>query len=160
MILTAHRGKYAHMPMLIDDADYDLVKDHRWYVVKRETKNRRRYYGETCVNGKHIHLHRLILGYPDDDVDHINHDGLDCRRENMRVTTRSQNLMNQRSHGLYKGVTFDKSRDSWKAQIKFQDTNYFLGRFTTQEEAALAYNKKASELFGEFASLNEVKHDA
>ncbi len=102
-------------------------------------------------------MHRQIIGVTGrTEVDHINGDRLDNRRSNLRAATRQQNSWNsgaqrRRSRtSRYKGVSFDKSRGLWTAHI----LNKNLGRFDTEEEAALTYDKAATELFGEFAYLN------
>ena len=106
-------------------------------------------------------MHRLITNAPKGlMVDHINHNGLDNRRKNLRLCTVSQNNRNRRpitrpnKGSKYKGVTFDKKRNLFKAEIQHNKKKYFLGRFKSQIKAAQAYDKKARELFGEFAYLN------
>ena len=93
-------------------------------------------------------------------VDHINHNGLDNRKDNLRFVTRTQNGQNRRpnrnSTSAYKGVTWFKPTNKWCARIKDKNKRIFLGHFTCEHEAALAYNKKAKELFGEYVLLNEV----
>lgn len=107
-------------------------------------------------------LHRVIMNAPAGmEVDHIDGDGLNCRRYNLRICTRSQNRMNQRVRitpklSIYKGVTFDKSRDKWCARIKYFGVTRNLGRFEHETDAAIAYNVAASKTFGEFARLNQV----
>jgi hypothetical protein len=108
-----------------------------------------------------IKMHREILGLTDGRVliDHCNFDTLDNRRTNLRVCTFLENARHRRkrrnSAALFKGVPVNNSR--WKAMIRTQRGQIYLGTFQTQEEAALAYNKAAKETYGEFALLNEVK---
>ena len=82
-------------------------------------------------------------------------------RENLRIATQQQNMMNQRiqkrrKSSRFKGVTWDKSKSKWMSQINLNKKHFFLGRFEIEEEAAITYNKKAKEFFGEFANLNPV----
>jgi hypothetical protein len=81
--------------------------------------------------------------------------------KNLRLATSSQNCANspksKNNTSGYKGVTWHKQHKKWYAQISKDRKNYFLGLYFKAEEAALAYNKKALELFGEFAYLNDVK---
>jgi hypothetical protein len=95
------------------------------------------------------------------EVDHWNHDGLDNRRENLRVCTKAQNNHNCRKHrwhngeytsSKYKGVCWNKTEKKWMAYIHRKT----LGYFRTEEEAALAYNAAATRDFGEFAVLNDI----
>ena len=104
-------------------------------------------------------MHREILNPPDNiKVDHKNRIGLDNQRHNLRMCTNQQNLMNRGSvpntTSKYKGVTWYKPTGKWKAQLKFDSRNYHLGYFHSETYAAMAYDKKAVEVFGNFAHLN------
>lgn len=93
-------------------------------------------------------------------VDHIDGDGLNNCRSNLRVATAAGNARNrrksQRSPG-YKGVMYDpKGKRHWRAYIRCDGKKRHLGSFATAQEAAMAYNRAAITLFGEFARLNEV----
>lgn len=92
-------------------------------------------------------------------VDHINGNTLDNRRSNLRFATKSQNSINStKSSGVsnYKGVWFRQRKKPWVAEINKDGIKYYLGSYSNEVEAALAYNKKAVELFGEFAVENVV----
>ena len=104
-------------------------------------------------------MHRLILKAEKGQVcDHINHNGLDNRRKNLRLCTNSQNFGNQRKRpnksSIYKGVCFYKRDSKWQVGIECNYKKYYLGRFDNEIEAAKVYDKKAAELFGEFAYTN------
>ncbi len=91
------------------------------------------------------------------EVDHINHDGLDNRRCNLRLATRANNCHNQRSFkgsSKYKGVW--RVGEKWAACIRVDGRSKRLGTFVSEKEAALAYNQAAREHYGEFAKLNEI----
>ena len=120
-------------------------------------------YRVAVVDGKSYRLHHLIWIYHHGkkvpELDHINRDRDDNRIENLRPCTHTQNLGNMKARvHKYKGVTFDKFNNKWRAQITVDYSNISLGRYPTIEEAALAYNKAATEHFGKFALLNEVRH--
>jgi hypothetical protein len=87
-------------------------------------------------------------------VDHRNGNHLDCRRQNLRVCTTAENTRNQPLHKTtttgYRGVSFHRGSGKYRAQIKFNNHFIHIGVFSTPEEAAAAYDKKAKELFGEF----------
>jgi len=107
------------------------------------------------------YLSRIVLGAPaGTEVDHISGDTLDNRKANLRVCTRGENVSNCRRHkgnNLYKGSYYGKRQTGerkWLAQLKHAGTVYYLGWFLTPEEAAVAYNAKALELFGKFARIN------
>jgi hypothetical protein len=150
--MTLTRGKVA----LIDKADLAAVITRRWHA---------HFDGAYWSVASHAHptlyLHRLLLDAPEDRyVDHINGDGLDNRRVNIRLATNGQNQWNSRKRlgttSHYKGVHFRKDRDCWYARIKYRQRSYHIGSFESEQDAARAYNAKAVELFGEFARLNEV----
>jgi hypothetical protein len=147
---------------IIDDEDFDLVSQYKWFAVK----NRHVVYAYTTnkTNKKPVFLrmHSLILNaQPGQQVDHINGNGLDNRRCNLRFASNSKNQMNRfyiSGVSKYKGVSKDgrsKSRP-WKAAIQKDKKRYYLGTFSTEIEAAKAYNEAAKILFGEFARLNDI----
>jgi hypothetical protein len=149
------QGKYA----LIDEADFDLVSQHKWQAKP----HRRTVYAAAGLyeNGRHrvIRMHRLILQAGDgQSVDHINGDGLDNRRANLRFATPSQNQHNRRgsakASSSYKGVFWHKGSRKWLAQITVNWKAIYLGLYADEMEAALAYDCAARELHGEFARLN------
>lgn len=155
-----HAGKYL---ALVSDEDADLT-ELNWTVVIAETHTkvmyavRRPTVGHKRVNTK---LHRVILErvlgrelLKDEFVDHINMNGLDNRRENLRLATHQQNLANRtmtkQNKTGYKGVSKKKNR--FVAQIHINGRNKTIGYFKTPEEAHEAYCKKAKEIYGEFWS--------
>ena len=95
--------------------------------------------------------------WPEMEIDHINGDRTDNRIENLRVVTRSQNQHNRKGSNLtsqYKGVYWKKSNKCWVSQISYGGAKFYLGKFNDEKEAAVAYDKKATELFGEYARTN------
>lgn len=136
----------------IDDEDYPKVFKLHWTSGKYPIG----YSPETGL----IRLHRLILYCPNGyQVDHINGDKLDNRKCNLRLATKSQNMTNQpknRGGNRFKGVSRVSNSKKWKAQITKDNKYFHIGNFTTEEEAAIAYNKFALSLHGEFAYLNKV----
>ena len=147
------QGKVA----LVDDGDYDLVSRFKWLAAKapRTWYARRVDYG--AGRKKNESMHRLILNAPPDKiVDHINGNGLDNRRENLRLATKIQNNCNTRlrrdNRSGYKGVKRNALR--WIARIRIDRKLIHLGSFATKEDAARAYDNAARQHFGEFAKLN------
>lgn len=146
------RGLFA----LVDSDDYELVSQFSW----SSTPGRKTSYAVGWVNGRVVKMHRLILGFPDEHVDHRDGNGLNNTRHNLRKATVSQNHANTpppktNTTGL-KGVGYDKSRDCWYAQITVRNRHIHLGRFDTSQDAARAYREAAKKHFGEFAMTGET----
>ena len=145
------QGKFA----LVDDDKYDWLMQWKWCV----SKSGGGYYAKAWINGKMTRMHRLILNAKDNqEVDHRNHNTLDNRIQNIRLCTSAQNKQNSKpfknSSSKYKGVHFLKLVEKWGVQICCEKVKYNLGYFTSEIEAAKAYDAKALELFGEFAYCN------
>ncbi len=154
------QGQYA----IVDDADYDWLNRWKWCVTGIEGA----FYAirnSPKIKGKshQIFMHRIILGlaYKDgQEGDHRDHNTLDNRRDNLRICTHRQNIMNQslqkNKTSKYKGVCWDNSRKKWMVGIKINGKIKYLGRFEDEKDAAEAYNEAAKEYFGEFAFLNNI----
>lgn len=111
----------------------------------------------SSANGTAMLMSRFILSAEDGQfVDHINRDPTDNRRENLRFCNLSQNAMNRESliGSKFKGVYYCKQRGNWVAQITINKKTKNLGRFLTQDQAAMAYDSMAKIHYGEFAKLN------
>ena len=142
------QGKFA----IIDEEDFEEVSRHKWHIAGAD----RNYALSTS---KRLRMHRLIVkASPGEIVDHANCDGLDNRRENLRITTHALNIANQRpirgGVSRYKGVSKLRSDESWYAYITKDKKRTHLGSYNSEEEAAMAYDRAAVVLFGEFSRLN------
>ena len=142
-------GKNIDKEFIIDSEDYTKISQFKWYLDGR---------GYIVSSGRRHKLHRLILDVHDCliQVDHINGNKLDNRKDNLRLVSNQQNQMNihkkKGTSSKYFGVCLDgriKLTNRWIASIKVDYKNIFLGRFNTEIEAALAYNN-ASEKYGFF----------
>lgn len=157
------KGKYAK----VDSGDYERVTSMRWSAVKKG----RNYYALSYKsdNGRKYNLgmHRFILGVRERGVvvDHINHDGLDNRRSNLRLASHRENMRNMRKwkggkgrcSSRYKGVARHMERKKWRSQIMVDGVQIFLGYHEDETAAARAYDEAAEMYFGEFACLNFVE---
>lgn len=140
---------------VIDDDDVELVQPYSW----RALKGRHTHYamrGSADRDAAPLYMHSVISGYR--LTDHINGNGLDNRRANLRPATETQNLANQRKRGggssQFKGVTWDRDRNLWLAQIQVGGRNRSLGRHRSEEDAARAYDDAARDAFGQYAAIN------
>ena len=134
--------------------NYFCNTEHGYIVIKN-------YLGfkDGKAKYKEVYLHRMIMSPPSKmQVDHINGNKLDNRRKNLRLCTAGDNSRNKAQFkGKYKGVYLNKKSNKWVAQITFNYKVMNLGTYKKIEDAALAYNKKAKELHGNFAFINKIK---
>jgi hypothetical protein len=146
---------------LIDTADLVMIQPYRWAAI-RAGKDRPIWYAITKSHGKRIYMHRLILQATTGmEVDHRDHNGLHNWRANLRLATHAQNVSSQRKQARrgdsYKGVHFYSAAyrpKPWFATIKHHGKTRFLGYYATPQEAAMAYDRAAKMLFGEYAVVN------
>jgi len=166
VVVDRDRGRVAaHATIILRDgqqalvsvADLPVVSGRRWYLGSNGYPR--------AATGHHapVEMHRWIFAFSAGlEIDHVDGDKLNNTRQNLRVCTRAQNACNMpksRGTSRYKGVS-PSGRGDWRAQIHAGGHQIYLGRFATQEEAALAYNRAATRLFGEFALINALRGDA
>lgn len=150
------KGKVA----LVDDDDYGWLVQYSWYASFNG-----HWYAVTNVRvagkKKKVYMHRVISGVKDPkiEIDHIDGDGLNNTRANLRQATRSENMCNrsnQRNNTSgWKGVY--RRDNKYRAQIEIRQKSRHLGTFDTPEDAAAAYDRAARELHGVFSSTNSAK---
>lgn len=145
------------MTAVVDRADLELVSGYAWYAHKA----RNTWYARTDIGTRKIrhrvYLHRLLAGVEGAEVDHENGNGLDNRRSNLRVASRSLNAANTPGRGgasRFKGVAWDASKGRWVASVMVNKHRLHLGRYDSEDDAARAYDAGALRHFGEFARLN------
>ncbi len=144
------RGLYA----LVDASDYEWLCRHKWSV--HDTGPGKAQYAVRGCKGRKIFMHRQIMQPPlGMVVDHINRNGLDNRRANLRNCTRQQNLQNRywrAGRSKYRGVC--PQGDKWMATVGYNNQTIYLGLFETEIQAAKARDQKAKQLAGPYAYLN------
>jgi len=158
-LLDVSTPKYPNTFAMVDDEDFDFLNQWKWhpkvkrkeiYVARNENKKTILLHGKIMPHGKGLH------------VDHRNRNGLDNRKENLRVCTSSENQANaikpSDAKGRFKGVYFASAKGLYISRITFKGALLQLGAFKNEIDAAMAYNKKAIDLFGEFARINEILH--
>lgn len=146
VLIPLSQGLYA----AIDREDYDLVSKRKWFAHL----SRKVYYAESKEKGKTIKMHRLIMNAPPGmEVDHLNRDGLDNRKANLRVVTATENKQNKGIYnnnksgtpGVYHSIR-TRGRKPWHAQITRNGRQVLIGRFLTKEEA-IAARKEAENAY-------------
>lgn len=147
--------------LLFDEVDRAFVERYRWYADRGHST----LYAKTNVLGENgrrttAYLHRLLLSAPKGlVVDHINHNGLDNRRGNLRLGTQGQNLANlqslARNTSGARGVAWDKSINRWRARINIGGRQHFLGTYKEFDEAREAYNRAAIAAWGKWFAVRE-----
>ena len=151
-----------NLSALVDDEDYEGLSKFKWHLGTKRCGNQyaiRRIY----VNGKKstTTMHQDILKTPKGMcTDHINGNGLDIRKCNIRICSPRENCMNRKPQGgtsKYKGVSLHSKGGKWKCRIKTKGKIYNLGHYDSEKEAARKYNEVASMMFGQFARLNMIE---
>lgn len=143
---------------LVSDEDYPRVSQNEWRSYKHTLNHTAYAYRVGRKRGTpDIPLHRFLLGFPSERIDHINGNGLDNRRENLRLATHTENMSNAHARkgalSKYKGVS-KHSDGKWSASITINKTQKWLGVHREELDAAIAYDRAAREAQGPFARLN------
>jgi hypothetical protein len=145
------QGKFAR----VDPEDYAELARHKWCAAKQGHS----WYAVRSEAGRQLRMHRVILDAPPNlVVDHIDHDGLNDTKRNLRPCTKTQNAHNQRPQqgrsSRYKGVCWCKRERKWYSRIHDQGRQRSLGLFRSERAAARARDAAAIALHGEYAFLN------
>jgi len=152
---------------IVDSKDFNYLNQFKWYFMGNGRSNYA-VRSHCSKNGKHstIFMHRVILErqgikLEGMETDHINRNGLDNRRENLRMVTVSQNQQNStkkiNNKSGYKGIVFRSDVKKWRAQIGIDGKPQSLGYFKDKIQAAIVYNETAKKLFGEYANINNIQ---
>lgn len=140
---------------IVDDCDYEILSKYKWHAS--QGKYAVTWSREGNGNRYQIKMHRLILELTDNafQVDHIDGNGLNNLRSNLRICNGSENLRNRgkqkNNKSGFKGVNFHRQTKKWRSEICIKGKSYHLGLFITPELAHEAYKKSSIELHGEFA---------
>jgi hypothetical protein len=153
-LIPLTQGKNA----IVDATDYEWIKQWNWCSIKIGNNT----YASAFDGKKNVYMHRKILNPKKGlQVDHINRNGLDNRRENLRQCSRAENSWNTEkpvtNTSGFKGVYWDKSRRKWLVLVKKRGKCFSGGRFTLKEQAIESYNELVRKHHGEFALLNPYR---
>ena len=156
--------------VLVDDEDVDKILQHTWYVNSTSVKERGMHYFYTVTHSRgkkqFIYLHRFLLGCTVNDgfdVDHIDHNGLNLCKQNLRKCAHKDNIKHQNKHigstSGYKGVHWSKCAERWQARITSDNVEYYLGLYDSKEAAARVYDKACIHFHKDFSILNFPRED-
>lgn len=156
-LIKLTKGKFAK----VDDSNFDYLNQWKWHISAYGYATRTTYSGHGHKTRKVIviYMHRLILNVQKGmEVDHINYNPLDNRRSNIRIVTRSQNMMNRKllknNTSGFKGVSWNKRIRRWSVELTFNQKKIHIGHYQDIKIAAKKYDEKAKELFGEYSRIN------
>lgn len=139
---------------IVDDDLFEYLNRFKWHA----SKNGNVFYARRAISmnpGYHgLYLHHIVIGFPlhKKQIDHINGDGLDNRRKNLRIVTQRQNLSNLKIHregktsSMYVGVYWHSPYKKWASKIRVNGKRIFLGYFTNEKRAGEAYQNKLMTL--------------
>lgn len=150
-MIKTNKGK----EILISPEDYELVSQYNWYEKKSKNTSYAQANYKKDTKWIKITMHRLIMGFPDKQVDHANHNGLDNRRENLRLCTHSQNMMNmnqKRNRLGIKGII--KNDKKFQVRVSVNNIRRTFGSYWTLEDAVKVYDSCLHYLHKEFAMTN------
>ena len=144
------KGKY----IFLDNEDFGKVNQYKWYYESGYATNK------SWLKPK-IRIHQLILKSKNNkEIDHINGNGLDNRKCNLRLVSHKNNSINRKinknNSSGFKGVSFKKDIHKWQSSIRVNYKIIYLGYFKTAKEGAIAYNQAALKYFGQYARLNSL----
>lgn len=152
-LIPLTHGKFA----MVDDADYDYLSQWKWQAYRSSGSVDTWYALRQTADRQTVLMHTLVFGskYPD----HIDRNGLNNQRSNLRPASKSQNGANSKvkknNKSGFKGVWWYKPYGEWTAMVMCNGKRHFLGYFSDAVEAARAYDAAANKLFGDYAATNK-----
>jgi hypothetical protein len=174
MLYRKHKYGYSYRRIYLGEREWTLLDEEDFYRYGNLKLSlggfKKNFYAVSGVKNKDgnfelVRLHRLLMNSPKGRVvDHRNGDGLDNRRENLRIATRGQNVCNKiktrrKTSSKFIGVSWDKRSRLWAAYVGHLYKKIFLGYFKNEIDAARAYDRAAIKYHGEFARLNFPRED-
>lgn len=155
---------------MVDDDDFEMLSKFRWMAFF-QGKNKYVVANLPLVHRKQrqIRMHRLLMGFPKNKViDHIDMDGFNNQKLNLRICNQSQNLMNRGKpsawvnnpmRSIYKCVYWENTRKKWSVQLRIEGKMKRFGFFSCERKAGLTANEMIKKYHGDFSNLNTIKED-
>lgn len=145
---------------MVDDSDYETAMAHKWFLMKLYHCKSDIRYARRYENNKAILLHRFIMSanVREIEVDHKDHNGLNCQRDNLRFGNHAENMSHRRPYGASKYLGVHKTKKGWACSTKHLGASRQIN-FSTEKEAALAYNYLSHFNKGVFANINDIYAD-
>lgn len=164
-VIKINSKVHGELEILVDDEDYEYINQWKWHAYKNPSSNiiyARRNVNKNRKNPKNqsFYLHRQLLKLTSlkDIVDHVDHNGLNNQKYNLRIGTHKDNMQNINSHkdssSKYIGVFWDKSRNKWAAGFSLNGVPKRIGRFNSEEDAAKARDEIVKKYYGKNVNLN------
>lgn len=161
--VVVNSPKFGEHLILVDDDDYDKIKKYTWRINYHGVN----VYAITTIynpigKNKDIKMHRLIMGFPNEHIDHRDNNGLNNQKYNLRLCTISQNTKNKgriNSKSGFKGVTLHKREQTYQVAIKSNGKTYYSCGHKNPIDAAKKYNELAIIHHGDFANLNIIPNE-
>ncbi|MEK6861476.1 MAG: AP2 domain-containing protein [Nanoarchaeota archaeon] len=148
---------------LVDDKDFEWLNQWKWYYGSRDYAIRKKHIhlGKYRYKTESILMHREIMKVSRGIfIDHINGNGIDNRKQNLRIATQQQNMCNSKTRSDntsgYRGVWWDEYHKKWAAEIHFNNKKKTIGRYEDIKNAAKAYNDASLKYHGEYGRLNQI----
>lgn len=150
--------------ILVDDEDYDFLSKFTWCIIKCHNT----FYAKTTINYKKIRMHGMILKHHNIDIplgqmiDHIDSNGLNNQKINLRVVSNSENQFNvgkrkNSTASKYKGVRYNKDKKKWYSCCTINRKYYFFGYTKTEMESVLNYNREIKKYQGDYGKINIIE---
>lgn len=155
--LSQHGKNKGKFFVLVDDEDYKELNKYNWHL----RRGPHTFYAIRNDNHTTVYMHRILTKAKIGQlVDHRDLNGLNNQKYNLRICNQAENIRNGRRRQNntlgFKGVTFHKKTKKYQARVGYENKRVYLGLFNTPIEAAKIYNRKAIELYGEFARINII----
>lgn len=146
-----------HGTAIIDEQDFDRINQYKWHSVDMDKSGR--YYATCSIKSKTVYMHRMVMGAQSGEtIDHIDGNGLNNSRDNLRFVVPSQNNMNQKvrndNTSGHKGISWCPDREKYQVYINIDRKRKSLGRYKTLEEAIYVRDQAVKAHYGEFAREN------